>query len=149
MANTPDAPQSFTNHTRFDPMYHYFTVPTSLAFVAWSLVRLVTSPSADTLYFMIGALALFGAGSVARLSPLRAQDRLIRLEEQLRYARLLPADLAAEAAEKFGPRRYVALRFAGDQELEGLVREALRRPEMTGKELKQQIKHWRGDYFRV
>jgi hypothetical protein len=85
---------------------------------------------------------------VARLSPLRAQDRLIRLEERLRLARLLPADLQPQI-EALRPAHLVALRFASDDEVEGLVRKVLANPAMTTKEIKQQITRWRPDHFRV
>jgi hypothetical protein len=144
-----DKPQSFANHGRFMPMFHFFTTPLSLIYVIWSVRRLIANPGADTIYMLIGALALFGAASVARLSPLRAQDRLIRLEEQLRYARLLPADLAARAHAAFAPRHYIALRFASDAELSTMVEMVIKNPALTGKEIKSQIKTWRPDHFRV
>ena len=142
-------PQSYANHTRFDPWFHYFSAPAAFAYVVWSLVRLVRQPSVDDVYALLGALAIFGGVSVARLSPLRAQDRLIRLEERLRFARLLPADLASQAEAALSTRHYVALRFASDAELEGLVREVLATPTLTGKEIKQKIRNWKGDYLRV
>ena len=98
---------------------------------------------------LVGALALVGAVWVARIAPLRVQDRIIRLEEQLRYQRVLPAELAARAIAAFSPRHYIALRFAGDAELAGMVEQVLANPAMTGKAIKQQVKHWRADYFRV
>lgn len=141
--------QHYANHTQYYPLFHYFAMPASFIFLVWSSVRFFRAMDADSLYFLVGALAIFGAVSVARMSPLRAQDRLIRLEEQLRYARLLPADLTAKAESTFAPRHYIALRFASDGELEGLVREVLASPEMKGRDIKQKIKNWRGDYFRV
>jgi hypothetical protein len=117
-------------------------------YLGWSVQRLLASPGADTAYALVGALAIFGAASVARLSPLRAQDRLIRLEERLRLARLLPVDLQPQI-EALRPAHLVALRFASDDEVEGLVRKVLANPAMTTKEIKQQITRWRPDHFRV
>jgi hypothetical protein len=141
--------QSFSNHGRFFPTYHFFTSPLAGVFLVWSIMRFVKQPNADTGYMLVGALALIGVVAVSRLSPLRAQDRLIRLEEQLRYARLLPADLAARADAGFSPRHYIALRFAGDAELATMVQQVLAKPDMTTKEIKQQIRIWRADHFRV
>jgi hypothetical protein len=141
--------QNYSNHAQYNPVYHFFTSPVALIFVVWSIVRFFKNPGADTGYFLVGALALFGVVAVSRLSPLRAQDRLIRLEEQLRYQKLLPAALAAKAEATFSPRHYIALRFAGDAELAGLVEKVVANPAMTGKEIKQAITNWRGDYFRV
>lgn len=145
----PSAPQSYANHAQFTPLYHYFTSPLALGFLVWSIVRVAKAPTSDNVYFLIGALTMFGVVSVARLSPLRAQDRIIRLEEQLRYQRVLPAALAEQAMHAFSPRHYIALRFASDQELPGLVEKVIANPGLKGKEIKQQIRTWRPDYFRL
>lgn len=142
-------PQSYANHAQYTPLFHYVTVPLALIFLVWSLTRFVQNPSYDTGYLLVGALALFGVVSVSRLSPLRAQDRIIRLEEQLRYQRVLPTALAEQAMGTFSPRHYIALRFASDAELAGLVETVIANPAMKGKEIKQQIRNWRGDYFRL
>jgi hypothetical protein len=142
-------PQTFANHAQLTPLYHYFTTPLALIFLVWSITRFFKDPSYDTGYMLVGALAMFGVVSVARLSPLRAQDRLIRLEEQLRYQRVLPAALAEQAMHTLAPRHYTALRFASDAELAGLVEQVIANPQMKGKEIKQQIRNWRADYFRV
>lgn len=146
MAQTP---QNYSNHAQYTPLYHYFTSPLTLIFVVWSIVRFGDAPSYDTGYFLVGALALFGAVSVSRLSPLRAQDRIIRLEEQLRYQRVLPTALAEQAMQSFSPRHYITLRFASDAELPALVEQVIANPAVKGKELKQQIRNWRADHFRV
>jgi hypothetical protein len=144
-----DQTQTFANHGRYMPMYHFVTSPLALIYVGWSVKRLIANPGADTAYMLVGALALFGVVAVSRLSPLRAQDRLIRLEEQLRYARLLPADLTARAQTTFSPRHYIALRFASDGELASMVEMVLKNPALKGKEIKSRIKTWRPDTFRV
>ncbi|MEI6740647.1 MAG: DUF6526 family protein [Gemmatimonadaceae bacterium] len=142
------SPQSFENHAQFTPMYHYFTTPMGLIFLIWSVVRLLNSPGADTLYMLVGALTFFGLIAVSRTGPLKAQDRIIRLEMRLRLAQLLPADLQSRIME-ITPRHLVALRFASDAELPELVRAVLANPSMTGKEIKQRIRDWQADYFRV
>ncbi|MCA0375291.1 MAG: DUF6526 family protein [Gemmatimonadetes bacterium] len=145
----PPTGQTYANHTQFFPPYHYVTSPLGFLYFIWAAVRLVQHRDADHLFAFIGAAALLGLVAVARLSPLRAQDRLIRLEEQLRYERLLTADQRARVAETFSPRHYIALRFASDGELPGLVEAVLANPSMPSKQIKQSIKTWRGDYFRV
>lgn len=142
-------PQTYANHAQYTPLYHYFTSPLALIFLVWSITRFFQNPSYDTGYFLVGGLALFGVVSVSRLSPLRAQDRIIRLEEQLRYQRVLPAALAEQAMTTFSPRHYIALRFASDAELAGLVEKVIANPAMKGKEIKQQIRNWRADHFRL
>jgi hypothetical protein len=145
----PQTPQSYANHAQYTPLYHFFTSPLALIFLSWSITRFFKDPSYDTGYFLVGGLALFGVVSVSRLSPLRAQDRIIRLEEQLRYQRVLPAALAEQAMATFSPRHYIALRFASDAELAGLVEKVVANPAIKGKELKQQITNWRADHFRL
>jgi hypothetical protein len=141
--------QSYTNHTQLTPYYHFFTSPLAIAFLIWTIVRFVKVPSVDTGYFLVGSLALVGVVAVSRLSPLRVQDRLIRLEEQMRFQRVLSPELTARAIATLRPRHYIALRFASDAELPALVEQVIANPALTPKEIKKQIRHWRTDRFRV
>lgn len=143
------APQTFANHTQLTPYYHFFTSPLSIVFLIWTIVRFVKHPSADTGYFLVGALALAGVVAVSRLSPLRVQDRLIRLEELQRFRRLLSPELVTRAEATLRPRHYIALRFASDDELGALVESVVSNPALTPKEIKSGIRNWRADYFRV
>ena len=140
--------QSFSSHTRWMPAYHFFAAPFSLIFFFWSVKRAITSPTADSLFMVVGALAILGLAAVSRVTPLRVQDRLIRLEERLRLYRVLPADLHANV-EQFRPRQLIALRFAPDAELPDLARKLIATPAMTPKEIKQAIRQWRADHFRA
>ena len=146
MAN--ESGQTFAKHAQVTPGYHYFVSPMGLAYLIWSIVRLVKTPNLDTTYALVGALAIFGAIAFARLSPLKAQDRIIRLEERLRLARLLPADLQSHV-ESIRPSQLIALRFASDGEVVDLARQVIANPTMTSKEIKAQVKNWKADYFRV
>ena len=140
--------QSFASHTQWTPAYHFFTSPLASVFFVWSLVRLISHPGSDTAYMMVGASALFGATAMLRMSALRVQDRLIRLEERLRFARILPADLQSRIDE-LRPAHMVALRFASDAEVPELVRKVLANPQLKQKEIKAQVREWRSDYFRA
>ncbi|MBL0938597.1 MAG: hypothetical protein IBJ03_06870 [Gemmatimonadaceae bacterium] len=142
-------PQSFANHTQLTPYYHFFTSPITVIFLIWTIVRFVKAPGTETAYFLVGALALVGVVAVARLSPLRVQDRLIRLEEQQRFRRLLSPELVARAEAALRPRHYIALRFASDEELGALVERVVSNPSITPKEIKSSIRNWRADHFRV
>jgi hypothetical protein len=97
---------------------------------------------------LVGALALVGAIAMLRLSALRVQDRVIRLEERLRLGRLLPTDLQPRI-EEIRPSHLIALRFASDAEVTDLVRRVLADPSIKPKAIKQQIKNWKADYFRA
>ena len=143
-----DTPQNFANHARMVPAFHYVASPLGLIYVVWSLYRVATLRDSNSVYSLVGALALFGALAFSRLFALKAQDRVIRLEEQLRLARVLPADLAARVHE-LRPRQLIALRFAGDSEVVELTRDVLAGSVTEPKQIKQRIKHWRADHFRV
>ncbi len=140
--------QNLANHTRWHPPFHFVLFPILLVHFLYSIYRLYQTPDfahAEALLLSFGLLLMM---LLTRVNPLKTQDRLIRLEEQLRYQRVLPADLAARAAQI--PERFiVALRFAADGELAGLVQQVLDRKFEKPAEVKQAIKSWRGDYFRV
>jgi hypothetical protein len=141
-------PQSFERHTQWTPAFHFISAPLALVFAGWSIKRLISNPSGDTVYLLIGALALLAGIFMARLSALRVQDRLIRLEERLRLARVLPVDLHGRI-EELRPKHLIALRFASDGEVPDLVRSVLNTPTIEPKEIKRQIRTWREDFFRA
>jgi hypothetical protein len=79
---------------------------------------------------------------------LTVQDRVIRLEMQLRLRQTLPADLHARI-DDFTPKQLVALRFASDEELPQLCRTVLNDRVMEQKAIKKMIKKWRPDHLRA
>jgi len=84
---------------------------------------------------------------IVRNYPLKAQDRIIRLEERLRLATLLDGPLKARISE-LDARQLVGLRFASDAEVPALVKAALDE-KLSGEEIKKRIQNWRPDTFRV
>jgi hypothetical protein len=143
-----DVPQAYDNHTRWHAPFHFFVAPVMLANAIIAVVKLVRDPGLDTGWWLVVSLALLVLAALVRLNPLRAQDRIIRLEESLRYYQLLPEDLARRAAS-LTPAQTVALRFAPDEELEGLVREVLEGRLRKPDDIKRAIKGWRADTLRV
>ena len=143
-----DVPQSYENHTRWHAPFHFFLAPVLLTNVIIAVVQLVRDPGLDRGWWLVVSIALLVLAGVARMSPLRVQDRLIRLEESLRYYQLLPEDLARRAAS-LTTAQTVALRFASDEELEGLVREVLEGRLTKPGEIKRAVKNWRADTLRV
>jgi hypothetical protein len=143
-----DTPQSFANHAKMVPGYHYATGLFVLVYLGWSAVRAATLRDWESHFDLVGACGLFGVYAYTRLFPLKAQDRVIRLEEQLRLTRVLPADLAARVPE-ITPRQLIALRFASDAELPALVRDVLGGTLTEPKAIKQRITNWRADHFRL
>ena len=143
-----ETPQTYENHTRWHAPFHYFVAPVLLTNVCVAFVQLVRDPGLERGWWVVVSAALLMLALLARINPLRAQDRVIRLEESLRYYRLLPEDLARRAAA-LTTRQTVALRFASDEELEGLVRDVLEGRLSKPDEIKRAIKHWRADTLRV
>src|SRR5438105_3920947 len=84
----------------------------------------------------------------ARLFALSVQDRVIRLEERLRYERILPEELRWRADE-LTPSQFISLRFASDDELPALMKKVLDERVTQRKAIKQLIKNWRPDYLRA
>lgn len=140
--------QNYQNHVRYYPFVHFFLVPIFLFNLIWQAVRLYQEPSWDRAEWTFFSLALLLSIPAARLQALKAQDRIIRLEERLRYKEILPEDLAVQAGQ-LRPGKIHALRFASDEELPELVQRTLNGELKTNKEIKQAIKNWRGDYLRV
>jgi hypothetical protein len=110
---------------------------------------LYQAPSFGTFEGLLFAVAIAVAAVLIRVNPLKAQDRLIRLEEHLRYRRVLPEERATRAIQVLTERQIIALRFAGDAELAELVQQVLDGKLKEPKEIKQAVKNWRADHFRV
>jgi hypothetical protein len=144
-----DAPQTYANHTRWHAPFHFFLAPVMLINVIVSIVQFIRYyPDWERGWWVVVSVALVVLSALVRTNPLRAQDRLIRLEERLRYQQLLPAELALRASA-LTPGQTVALRFAPDEELEVLVRDVLEGRLSKSGEIKRAIKSWRADTFRV
>jgi hypothetical protein len=140
--------QSFASHARIVPGFHYGVVGAFALNFLWSVVRLYRLPGIDALVGVITAVGLLGLVFYARMFPLRVQDRVIRLEMSLRLASVLPAELRARIGS-LRPGQLVALRFASDAELPGLVRQVLDENLADRREIKRRIREWQADHLRV
>ncbi len=140
--------QTYQNHVRWYPIVHFVLTPILLFNLIWQSVRLYQEPNWDRAEYVLMAVAFVILSIAARLQALKAQDRVIRLEERLRFKELLPADLA-EKAVSLRTNQLIALRFASDEELPDLVQRTLNGEFQSTKEIKLAIKNWRGDYLRV
>ena len=139
--------QNYSNHSRLVAGWHGLTFLAILAFWIGSFVNLANAEG-PALY---SASLLSVAGFIfvcffvfVRMFALKAQDRAIRAEENLRHfaltGKLLPASL------RIG--QIVALRFAPDAEFLTVIERALTE-NLSGDDIKKAIKHWKGDYNRV
>ena len=140
-------PQNYDNHAKFIPIFHYFALPLLLINFFGALFRVTQGMTVYSLNELGLAISLIVVAVFTRLFALKAQDRVIRLEEQLRRQVLLP-DALKERANRLTMGQIVALRFASDEELVNLTRDALDNSR-SPKALKQAVKHWRPDYDRV
>jgi hypothetical protein len=140
--------QTYASHRRYIPAFHFFVLPVLLGNIIVAIVRLVRAPTLSTTWGLLVALAIGIGIAYARFMPLRAQDRVIRLEERDRLARLLPADLRGRIGE-LTTGQLIALRFAPDEELADLVRRSLSGELKGSGQIKRAIRNWRGDYLRV
>jgi hypothetical protein len=140
--------QTYKNHARFFPLFHFFVVPVLLINVLVTGYLLYERGGRLLIWEFIVSIALLGAALSARVMALAVQDRVIRLEMRLRMREVLPADLQARIAE-ITRQQFVALRFASDAELPALVRRVLAGELKTSSEIKKSVTQWQGDYLRA
>jgi Family of unknown function (DUF6526) len=140
-------PQTYANHTRFHPPFHYFLAPGTLVLIVLTVVNVFRHYSQlDAWILLLTAILFFAAVFLLRSYPLKAQDRIIRLEERLRLQTVLSGALAR--IPELTEAQLIALRFASDSELPALVEKALA-AKMPAREIKKAIVAWRADTFRV
>ncbi|HQX55517.1 MAG TPA: DUF6526 family protein [Pyrinomonadaceae bacterium] len=144
--------QNYKNHTRWHPLFHFVVMPLLVLNFLSHIVRLfMAAPESGRkalAWWTLLSLTLILLGIAGRLQALKSQDRVIRLEERLRYKEVLDADLAKRASE-LPASQIISLRFAPDEELAGLVSQVLDGKLNSSKEIKMAIKNWRADDHRV
>jgi hypothetical protein len=142
-----DRSQSYANHIRIVPGFHYGVIGVFTLNVVWALVRLWRSPGIDGLVALLLAVALLALVFYVRAFALTVQNRVIRLEMRHRLREVLPEDLRGRIGE-LRVRQLIALRFAGDDELPDLVRQAVAE-KLTPRAIKQRIRVWQADHLRA
>jgi hypothetical protein len=143
-------PQNFKNHARLSPHFHFILVPILLLNLIFSIYDTIHRyPEHRYLFhwWIVMSLALLLMAIVGRMQAMKAQDRIIRLEERLRLATLLPLNEQSHISE-FTTGQLIALRFASDAELPALARRTLTQ-NLEPKAIKQAIENWRADNLRV
>ncbi len=141
------AVQSYKNHVRWLPAFHFFAAPVLLLHTINEGRHLYANPSRSSAFAFVVAAAILTVAFLARIQALTAQDRLIKLEMRLRLQPLLPADLYARFNDLTVPQ-LVALRFASDGEMAELVGTVLKDGTKQG-DIKKMIKQWQPDLVRV
>ena len=140
--------QGPSNHARYVTGYHFVLAGILLVVLGWQVTMFAKRPGVPTLIGLLLAVGLILMFWYMRVFAVTVQDRVIRLEERLRMAALLPPELKARIPE-FSPRQLVALRFASDGELPALAKRVLDERIADEKAIKQLIKEWRADHLRA
>ena len=145
MAKLPPKPQNYANHRAMPPVVFALSGVAILTWAGFNLWHAVLAPSCGSWLAAIGTTALLPTWFYARRCAQIVQDRVIRLEMQVRFARLLPTtDVQALTLPQV-----VALRFASDQELPALTARVLAGELKTPDEIKRAITDWQADWLRV
>jgi hypothetical protein len=139
--------QNFNNHAQMVPGFHYLTFGGIIALLGGSINYLLKS-TAENKYLasllVLTSILFILVAWFSRTFALKAQDRAIRAEENLRHyvltGKLLPSSLSVG--------QIVALRFAADAEFPALAEKAVT-SNLSGKEIKQSIQNWKADFYRV
>jgi hypothetical protein len=141
-------PQTYQNHTRRLPIFHFVVLPLLLIyFIGTSYVAATTRSLLAHLDLLLAVAVILLALS-ARVMAVTVQNRVIRLEERLRMRALLPADLQPRI-EEFTVPQLVALRFASDEELPALARKVLDERIEDREAIKKMVTRWRADHLRA
>ena len=141
--------QNFRNHKRNFPLFHFVAAPLLAIYLVYSVVTLVRAPSLATVMGVVLAAGVVATLFASRVMAVTVQNRVIRLEMTLRLQRLLGAASAADALSKLSVGQLIALRFASDAELPGLVARVLSNELTTKLEVKQAIREWQPDLLRA
>ena len=140
--------QTYASHHRYIPEFHFFVLPVLTANIVVTVIEFVRHPRFITAWIAVVAIALGIGIWTARAMALRAQDRIIRLEERVRLSQLLPPDLRSRVGELHASQ-LIAIRFASDEEVPDLVRRTLDGELKTRADIKRAIQNWRADHLRV
>jgi len=140
--------QSFSNHARYYPLWHFFAFPVLAGNVAVVGRDMFSDPSISAAWDLAVALALLATVYTARTMALCNQDRIIAHEERTRLLRLMPG-ATPESVSRFTRSQLIGLRFASDDELPGLAQRVLDGDFENQKAIKQAVQNWRPDLVRV
>ncbi len=142
------AEQTYLNHKRFFPLFHFVALPILLINVVVVGRAAFLNPAPGTWWHLVAWIAVLLGFLAVRAMVLTTQDRLIRLEERTRLGGVLPADMR-DRASGLTRSQYVALRFAPDEEVPELVRRIHAGELKSSDDIKRAIKSWRADHFRA
>ncbi len=147
-------PQSYANHRKLVPWFHFFAALVLLINLVWALWKLggafmsdEVAVTFDTVLAVFVAAALIVVWLYSRLFPIAVQDRVIRQEMRLRLKRILPDDLSGRIDE-LSRGQVIGLRFASDSEMPDLLRQVLNDGITDSEQIKKKVKDWQADHWR-
>ncbi|HWA93774.1 MAG TPA: DUF6526 family protein [Terracidiphilus sp.] len=139
--------QSLKNHARFDPYFHGLTFLVYLANLIFASAHFYRHREIAPAWYLFLSLIAIVPIFILRTYPLKVQDRIIRLEERLRLQALAPSEWHAQIY-KLTEDQLIGLRFASDDEVVELAKQALEH-NLNRKQIKERIKNWRADNWRI
>ena len=140
--------QNYKNHRRYLPIVHFVIQPILTANVVLEIIDLFKNPSGRQAWQVLVWAAVLAFTFMARSMALSAQNRVIRLEERLRLATLLPADQRGRIND-LTTRQLIGLRYASDEEVANLAQRCLAGELKGSEDVKKAVKNWRADHLRV
>lgn len=143
-----DKTQDYKSHRQFVPLFHFVALPILLINVGLEGSRFFRDQSRHNGWLLIMAVALVLLAFTARGMAVKAQDRIIRLEERLRLASLMAPEQYAKVHD-LTPGQLVALRFASDEEAPDLAQRTMTGEFKSPEDIKKAVKNWRADVHRV
>ena len=136
--------QNFANHRQFVPLYHFVLTFLVLAAIGGSLYNVYRawgrgSGRGEAILILVLVVIAFIEGFLLRIFALKAQDRAIRAEENLRHFAMTGSLLNP----KLDIRQIIGLRFAADEEFAELAERAAEEG-LSENDIKKAVKNWRG-----
>ena len=139
--------QNYKNHSKLVPGFHYVMFALIMAMLVGGIVNAVKSGHENfysATLLILAAIILLLISFYTRSFALKAQDRAIKVEESFRHYLLTGKPLSSDLSM----RQIVGLRFASDDEFPDLAKKAVSE-SMSEKEIKESIKNWKADNYRV
>ena len=139
--------QEYSNHRHWVPLYHVLTFAAMGALLLGSIFYLLMNKDKSYMLpflLVLMVLTLISVSFHCRSFALKAQDRAIRAEENLRYF-ILTGKRLNQALSIY---QIIALRFASDEEFVSLAERAIEQ-NLKPDQIKRLIRNWRPDYYRA
>jgi hypothetical protein len=143
----PEPMQDFKHHARLHPPFHIVSFLLLFLNLVAVIVHLVRHFTYWNVWLLVLSIGVFVPFLLIRAYAIKVQDRIIRLEERLRLNELAPAEWRPQI-ERLSVDQCIGLRFASDGEVVPLARQALE-GNLNRKQIKERIKVWRPDHWRV